>query len=49
MLGLGFHLLNRLIGYVGSIYEWPVALSALLPSAVFLGLAFSLLWAIERR
>jgi lipopolysaccharide export system permease protein len=49
MLGLGFHLLNRLVGYVGSIYEWPVALSALLPSAVFLLLAFVMMWRIERR
>ena len=49
MLGLGFHLLNRLVGYMGSIYEWPVPLSALLPSLIFLLLAFGLMWAIERR
>ena len=49
MLGLAFHLLNRLIGYIGSIYEWPVPVSALLPSAAFVLLAFSLMWAIERR
>jgi len=49
MLGLGFHLLNRLVGYMGSIYEWPVPVSALLPSLTFLLLAFGLMWAIERR
>jgi len=49
MLGVGFHLLNRVVGYAGSIYEWPVAVSALLPSATFLLLAFGLLGLIERR
>jgi lipopolysaccharide export system permease protein len=49
MLGVGFHLLNRLVGYAGSIYEWPVALSALLPSATFLLAAFAMMWLIERR
>jgi lipopolysaccharide export system permease protein len=49
MLGVGFHLLNRVVGYAGSIYEWPVAVSALLPSAIFLMLALCLLWMIERR
>jgi lipopolysaccharide export system permease protein len=49
MLGVGFHLLNRVVGYAGSIYEWPVAVSALLPSALFLMLALTLLWMIERR
>jgi len=49
MLGLGFHLLNRLIGYLGSIYDWPVPLSALTPSATFLLLAFALMWGMERR
>jgi lipopolysaccharide export system permease protein len=49
MLGLAFHLVNRLVGYVGSIYEWPVALSALLPSALFLVLAIGIIWTLERR
>jgi len=49
MLGLGFHLVNRLVGHMGSIYEWPVALSALLPSALFLVLALTIIWALERR
>jgi lipopolysaccharide export system permease protein len=49
MLGLGFHLVNRLVGYIGSIYEWPVAVSALLPSTMFLLLAFAMIWKLERR
>lgn len=49
MLGVGFHLLNRVVGYAGSIYEWPVAVSALLPSASFLLLALGMLWLVERR
>jgi len=49
MLGVGFHLLNRLVSYTGSIYEWPAAVSALVPSAAFLLLAFGLLGLIERR
>jgi len=49
MLGLGFHLVNRLVGYIGSIYEWPVALSALLPSTLFLAVAFTMIWLLERR
>jgi lipopolysaccharide export system permease protein len=49
MLGLLFHLANRLVGFLGLIYEWPVALSALLPVAIFLSLAFGMLWMLERR
>ena len=49
MLGLLFHLGNRLVGYLGLIDEWPVALSALLPATVFLGLACALIAALERR
>jgi lipopolysaccharide export system permease protein len=49
MLGLAFHLANRLVGYLGLIYEWPVALSALLPATVFLVLAYSMISMLERR
>ena len=49
MLGLAFHLVNRLVAYVGSIYEWPAAVSALLPSALFLLLALGIIWVLERR
>jgi lipopolysaccharide export system permease protein len=49
MLGLGFHVANRLVGYLGLIYEWPVALSALLPGLFFFVLAAGMIWALERR
>lgn len=49
MLGLVFHLANRMVGYLGLIYEWPVALSALLPGGVFLVLAFAMIVLLERR
>ena len=49
MLGLAFHLVNRFVGHAGAIYEWPVVLSAVLPSLLFLGLALAMIWALERR
>jgi lipopolysaccharide export system permease protein len=49
MLGLGFHLANRLTGYLGLIYEWPVAVSALLPGVLFLLLALGMISLLERR
>ena len=49
MLGLGFHLVNRFVGHAGAIYEWPVILSAVLPSLLFLALALGMIWTLERR
>jgi lipopolysaccharide export system permease protein len=49
MLGIGFHLVNRFVGHAGSIYEWPVVLSALLPSTLFLALALGMIFMLERR
>ena len=49
MLGLAFHLVNRFVGHAGAIYEWPVMLSAVLPSVLFLALAMGMIWALERR
>ena len=49
MLGVAFHFVNRLVANAGSIYEWPVVLSAVLPSLSFLVLALTLIWALERR
>ncbi len=49
MLGLGFHLANRLTGYLGLIYEWPVPVSALLPGVLFLLLALAMISLLERR
>jgi lipopolysaccharide export system permease protein len=49
LLGLAFHLLNRLSGHLGLLYDWPAAASALSALVVFsLGAAFAL-WRVERR
>lgn len=49
LIGLGFHLFNRLAGHLGLLYDWPPAASALFPLLVFsLGAAFAL-WRVERR
>lgn len=49
MLGLGFHLVNRLVGHLGSIFEMHVVMSALLPSLIFLMLAIVMITLLERR
>ena len=49
MLGLGFYFLNQLAAHLGLINEWAPAASALMPTAVFLILAASMLWWQERR
>jgi lipopolysaccharide export system permease protein len=49
MLGLGFHLLNRLFGHVGQLAAWPPFLAAFVPTVTFLGIAILLLWRLERR
>ncbi len=49
LIGLAFHLLNRLAGHLGLLYDWPAAASALSALIVFsLGAAFAL-WRVERR
>jgi lipopolysaccharide export system permease protein len=49
MLGLGFHLLNRLFGHVGQLAAWPPFLAAFVPTVTFLAIAILLLWRLERR
>lgn len=49
MLGIGFHLVNRLVGHAGALLEWPAAVSATLPSALFLFAALVMIWLLERR
>lgn len=49
MVGLGFHLLNRLFAYLGMLSEWPPVLSGVGPTVAFLGLAFAGMWWVERR
>ncbi len=49
MLGILFHMLNSLFSYLGLLQDWQPALSALLPSAVFLLTAAMMMWLVERR
>jgi lipopolysaccharide export system permease protein len=48
LLGLAFHLLNRLAGHLGLLNEWPPALSALSALALFGLGALVALWRVER-
>lgn len=49
MLGLGFHLLNRLFSHLGLLNGWPPAFSATFPALLFLVAALYMMWRIERR
>jgi lipopolysaccharide export system permease protein len=49
MLGLGFHLLNRLFGHIGQLAAWPPLIAAVLPTAAFLLLAVLMIRRLERR
>jgi lipopolysaccharide export system permease protein len=49
MLGLGFHLLNRLFSHIGLINDWPPLFSAVFPTALFLCAAVLMMWWVERR
>jgi lipopolysaccharide export system permease protein len=49
MLGLGFHLANRLFGHLGLLNAWPPLLSALLPTLGFLAAAVVLMHQVEKR
>lgn len=49
LIGLGFHLLNRVVGHVGLLNHWPPVLSALLPLLVFSAAALLTIWRIEQR
>ncbi len=49
MLGLGFHLLNRIFAHLGFLREWPPFFSAIFPTLVFLGVAVGMMWWMERR
>jgi len=47
MIGLGFHLLNRVFGHIGLLNDWPPVLTALLPLTLFSGAALVALWRLE--
>ncbi len=49
MLGLGYHLFNRLFAYMGLLNDWPPLISALTPSLLFLGFGVYLLKRVERQ
>jgi len=49
MLGIFFHMLNSLFSHLGLLQNWSPLFSALLPSAVFLAAALSMMWWTERR
>lgn len=49
LIGLSFHLLNRLSGHVGLLNDWPPVLSALLPLTLFSIAALVALWRVESR
>jgi lipopolysaccharide export system permease protein len=49
MLGLAFHLLNRLFAHLGLLNDWPPLFSAAFPTVLFLLAAVGLLWRVERR
>jgi lipopolysaccharide export system permease protein len=49
MLGLGFHLLNRLFGHVGQLAAWPPIHGGFVPTVAFLGIAVVMIRQLERR
>ncbi len=49
MLGLGFHLANRLFGHLGLLNAWPPLVSALFPTLGFLAAAILLIRKVEKR
>ena len=49
MLGLTFHLLNRVFANLGVLHNWVPILSAALPTLLFFVSAVTFLWWLERR
>lgn len=49
MLGLGFHLANRLFGHLGLLNAWPPLFSALTPMLGFLIAAIWMMYKVEKR
>jgi lipopolysaccharide export system permease protein len=49
MLGVAFHFLNRLFTHLGLLNSWPAALTATMPTLLFLTTAVGLIWWVERR
>jgi lipopolysaccharide export system permease protein len=49
MLGIGYHLLNRLFASLGVLNDWDPLASAALPTLAVLALAGGMMWWVERR
>ncbi|MBI3068555.1 MAG: LPS export ABC transporter permease LptG [Betaproteobacteria bacterium] len=49
MLGLAFHMLNRLFAHLGFLNDWSPPASAIVPTLIFLGIAVVMMWWVERR
>lgn len=49
MVGLSFHLGNRLFAHLGLLNDWAPAFSALFPTLLFLSAAVTLMWWLEKR
>ncbi len=49
MLGLGFHLSNRLFGHLGLLNAWPPLFSAIIPTLAFMVAAVTMMWKVEKR
>ncbi len=49
MIGLSFHLTNRMFGHIGLLNDWPPVLSALLPLTAFSIAALVAIWRVENR
>ncbi|MHB1247407.1 MAG: LPS export ABC transporter permease LptG [Sulfuriferula sp.] len=49
MLGLGYHLLNRLFAYLGLLNDWPALISALLPTLIFLLIAIAMIRKVQKQ
>ncbi|MES2071220.1 MAG: LPS export ABC transporter permease LptG [Pseudomonadota bacterium] len=49
MLGMSFYLINSLFSHLGLLNTWPALVTALVPSCLFLAIAVSSLWMMERK
>lgn len=49
LLGVSYHILNRIFVHLGVLNDWPPLLSAVTPTIMFLLAAVGLIWTMERR
>jgi lipopolysaccharide export system permease protein len=49
MVGLSFHLLNRIFAHLGLLNDWPPLFSAAFPATAFLSAALAMIWWSEKR